>query len=246
MQKIRPFCLSIAGFDPSGGAGILADIKTFEKIKVQGLAVLTSDTIQTEDTFLAVKWKEPVEILRQLETLIKAYQLKFIKIGLIENADSLLLVLQSIRKHNPKCNIIWDPIIAPTAENQMDKSRFDEKIDEILKNIDFITPNINEYHQIFGKRDASQVSSETGTGIILKGGHSAEQKGKDLFYYQGKTFSLNPKIQTAYAKHGSGCILSSAFTAYLATGHKPLKALVRAKDFVEKRIVSNKGLLSYY
>ena len=83
MPKVRPYCLTIAGFDPSGGAGILADCKTFEQNKTQGLAVITANTLQTEDSFKRVDWMTDEIILEQLNLLLDRYKIRFIKIGLI-------------------------------------------------------------------------------------------------------------------------------------------------------------------
>ena len=77
--------MSVGGFDPSGGAGVIADVKTFEQLRLIGLSVLTSNTIQTEDHFESVNWIEEQAIVRQLNLLIERYSPLYFKIGLVEN-----------------------------------------------------------------------------------------------------------------------------------------------------------------
>ncbi len=245
MSKQRPFCLSIAGFDPSGGAGILADIKTFEKLKVTGMSILTCNSIQTENKFDSVEWISPEVIEKQLLYLVSQYKFDSIKIGLIENGEVLLRVLKIIEEKIPKALIIWDPVLKASAPNNLENERFKSNLNSILEKIDYITPNSIELEILFGNQDVNTISSEFKIGVILKGGHS-ENLGSDQFIKNSKAFTIKPSQISKSGKHGSGCIFSSAFTAYLALGFKPLKACIRAKDFTLKRLLSNKTLLSYY
>ncbi len=80
MSENRPFVLTIAGFDPSAGAGILADIKTFEQLKTYGIAIPTAYTIQTENQFVEMEWVTIEKVLFQIELFLKAYKIKAIKI----------------------------------------------------------------------------------------------------------------------------------------------------------------------
>jgi hydroxymethylpyrimidine/phosphomethylpyrimidine kinase len=243
MGRTRPICLTIAGFDPSGGAGVIADCKTFENIKTLGLSVITANTIQTEDSFQEFHWISKEIILSQLEVLMTRYTIGFVKIGLIENASVLLEVLQTLTK-NPKIKIVWDPILSPTF-GKADETRFSSEITNILSKIDYITPNVLEYKALFGERLPEIISKENKVGIFLKGGH-AEEKGKDYFYLKGEVYPLKPKVQTTLEKHGTGCILSSAFIAFLSRDFPIIKSARRAKDYVEKRIISNNSRLAYH
>src|SRR5579872_773482 len=97
MPKERPCVLSIAGFDPSGGAGVLADIKTFEQHKVLGMGVVTGLTFQNESEFDGVKWIPTDDIIRQIEILTRKYKFKFIKIGMLESLENLELLTSRIK-----------------------------------------------------------------------------------------------------------------------------------------------------
>ena len=89
MQESRPFVLTIAGFDPSGGAGVLADAKTFEQHRVYGFAVNTGNTIQTENEFYEMQWTDIDFILKSLDKLLQNYTVKAVKIGIVPSLDYL-------------------------------------------------------------------------------------------------------------------------------------------------------------
>ena len=237
MPKVRPYCLTIAGFDPSGGAGVLADCKTFEQNKTQGLAVITANTLQTEDSFNRVDWIANDLILEQLHLLLDRYKIQFIKIGLISSGDLLEKIIRILHEKCDDPTIVWDPILSASAGGEFDTKRFNEFLkNDICKNI-LITPNLPEYKSL-------ELNKQTST-IYLKGGHS-EHLGKDVLYFGGKEFPFSPHVKTDFSKHGTGCIFSSALLANLALEYPMIKACLRAKRYVEKRIISNPTLLAYH
>ena len=126
MPKVRPYCLTIAGFDPSGGAGVLADIKTFEQNKVQGLAVITANTIQTEDSFEKINWIEESMVVDQLMTLLNRYEIKFVKIGLIQSGEFLEKIISLLIEKQPNVTFVWDPILRATSGGNFDENRFSD------------------------------------------------------------------------------------------------------------------------
>ena len=89
MSENRPFVLTIAGFDPSAGAGVLADVKTFEQHHVFGFAINTGNTIQTEDVFYEIQWTDLTFVLKSLNTFFKKYEIKVVKIGVVPSLDYL-------------------------------------------------------------------------------------------------------------------------------------------------------------
>ena len=97
MSKERSCVLSIAGFDPSGGAGILADIKTFEQNKVLGMGVVTSLTFQNDSEFDGVKWIDTNESIKQIEVLTRKYKFEFVKIGMIKDLETLSAVISRLK-----------------------------------------------------------------------------------------------------------------------------------------------------
>lgn len=245
MVKNRPKILTIAGFDPSGGAGVLSDIKTFEQNKTLGFAVVTANTIQTENKFHSINWIEKKMILTQLQFLLNQYTFDWVKIGLIEDVDILTSVITKLKTHNAKVKIIWDPILQATSGGDFDEKRFSNTT-EILKNIYAITPNLSEYQMLFGTNFPLNLATQNNLFVLLKGGH-ADQKGRDLLYSpSGKSFPLNPKKVVELDKHGTGCVLSAAWLSYLSRRFPPLKSMARAKNYLEKRLLSNPTRLAYH
>ena len=116
MKYNRPIVISIAGFDPSGGAGVLADVKTFEQHKVYGFGINTANTIQTEDQFVAIEWTTIEFVLQSIETLFDSYEIKAVKIGIIPSLEYLKSIVFLIKRLSPKTKIIWDTVLKSTTE----------------------------------------------------------------------------------------------------------------------------------
>jgi len=243
----RPYVLTIAGFDPSGGAGILADIKTFEANKVNGLAVATSITYQTEDTFEKADWLSKEQIIAQATILLKKYKVGYCKIGLIENTDILLTVINELKKISPTINIIWDPILVSSSGFVIHKKIEKEKLNELLKSIFLITPNWNEAETLSGQeaiKGCETISKHC--SVYLKGGHNKSDGGKDYLFHKENIYPFRKKREAPYSKHGSGCVLSAALTSNLARSFPMIKACLRSKEYTTHFLNSNKTLLGYH
>lgn len=248
-MKARPTVLSIAGFDPSGGAGVLADIKTFEQHKVLGISVITGLTIQNDSEFDGVKWIETNEIVKQIEILTRKFKFLFVKVGMVENLQSLEAIISFCRQQTADCRLIWDPIIKASTGFEIHKSIDKKKVIDICKSIYLITPNLDEIRILSGENDEMEGARGLSKycNVFLKGGHSKGKQGRDhLFTAEGKVFPYKAKIISEAGKHGSGCVLSSAITANLANGLSLQRACLKGKDYVTKFLMSNKTLLGYH
>ena len=142
MPKERPCVLSIAGFDPSGGAGSLADIKTFEQHKVLGMGVVTGLTYQNDSEFYGVKWIDTNEIIKQIEVLARKFKFPFVKVGMLESLESLERIISFCQLPTADCKLVWDPILKASAGFEIHKNFEKEKLISILKKIYLIPPNI--------------------------------------------------------------------------------------------------------
>lgn len=231
--------LSIAGFDPSAGAGVLADVKTMEQCGVYGFAVNTATTFQNEDQFDGVSWVSFKNIKKQLDPLFRKYKIEVVKIGLIESLEVLEKVILYLLDYNSALKIIWDPILSASAGFDFHSTINKELLEKILRNIYLITPNKPEYDLL------NQVKVST---VLLKGGHSEvkddvlilqNKKGEERIVIEGSSNKMNPK-------HGSGCVLSSAIASYIALGNELPLACIKGKHYVEKILGSNEGLLAYH
>lgn len=243
MNNARTKILSVAGFDPSGGAGILADIKTFEAHRCMGFAVNTANTIQNEREFITPNWIDEKEIFNQANILLKNYQFSYVKIGLIPS----LGFLKEITEQLSKSKLIWDPVLSASAGFNFDHDL--SQLKEVLKGIYMITPNWNEVKELSGNKEALKGAEELSelTNVYLKGGHNDINHGKDYLFFEAKKYSFNPKNKKpVYPKHGSGCVFSSALTANLAKGFPMIKACLRSKQYIEKYLASSTELLGYH
>lgn len=239
----RPNILTIAGFDPSGGAGILADIKTFESNRCNGFAVQTANTIQTEDEFLSVNWIDTAIIKEQLMIICKRYPLDGVKIGLIPSISFLLEVIPILRAASKSAVIVWDPIL--TASAGFDFKHDLSQLSAGLNMVDWITPNWNEVTELSGKddpMDGAKWLSEF-SKVYLKGGHNAKSQGKDYLFDENGLFSFNPKAGKYSEKHGSGCVFSSALISNLVNGYPKQKAVLKSKRYIERFLKSDSSKL---
>lgn len=242
-MKNRPKILTIAGFDPSGGAGILADIKTIEANKCLGFAVCTANTIQNESEFVSPNWITEKEVFAQLEMLMKIHNFEYVKIGLIPSLDFLRKINSKLITQNLSLKIIWDPILS--ASVGFDFKHDLSELKTVLKDVYMITPNWNEIKQLSGNEDALVGATLLAqyTRVYLKGGHHPTAKGKDYLFFDGKVNVFMPKKKVNYEKHGSGCVFSSALTANLAKKYPVVKACLRSKSYMYKFLNSSPTLL---
>ena len=250
MEYNRPIVLSIAGFDPSGGAGILADVKTFEQHRCLGFGVVTALTVQTEDAFYTTVW-QPVEIIiDQCDPLFNQYKIDVVKIGIVENLDVLRALINWIKNKNENVKIIWDTVLAASAGSCFITSIDNAVLSDILRQVYLITPNSLEVCNLARLKDAKQSALLLSgyCNVYLKGGHLAEEQGTDFLYQKGRDTArpFLPSQNKLPQKHGSGCILSSAIAANSALGHNLEEACRLSKNYIELLLKSNKNLLAYH
>ncbi len=238
--------MSIAGFDPSGGAGVLADIKTFEQLKVHGLSVCTAMTLQTESEFYTLQWQPIDEILSATDVLMKKYKVETVKIGVVKDAKFLAQIVEKLKSINPEVKIVWDPILKSTSEFSFFDLNTISELKNVLDQIDLITPNYNEYNVL--KEYYLFETSKNGCPVLIKGGHREDKTGTDILWENGKEISIEPNNTTSvfYPKHGSGCVLSSAIASHLAKGENLENACRKGKLYIEKFLTSNQMFLGFH
>jgi len=249
MKENRPYVLSIAGFDPSAGAGILADIKTIENNEAYGLGVISALTYQNDNAFEKVEWMSVSQIIEQLEVLQKRFSFEYIKIGLIQNLEILNQLISYLISHISYLKIIWDPILKASAGFEFHKKVNLKLLEDICKQLYLITPNINEACEL-GRFNNAQQNAEylsSFCNVYLKGGHDEENTGRDILFLKNKKQLVFEASQKNISpKHGSGCVLSSAITANLAKGMNIENACAEGKKYVSAFLASNDSLLGYH
>ncbi|MBG6060340.1 hydroxymethylpyrimidine/phosphomethylpyrimidine kinase [Flavobacterium sp. CG_9.1] len=249
MSTNRPFVVTIAGFDPSGGAGVLADVKTFEQHRVTGFAINTGNTIQTENEFFEIEWTDLTFVLRSIKVLFKSYTVQAVKIGIVPSLDYLKEIVFAIKRLSPKTKIVWDTVLKSTTEFRFTTIENQTVLIEILEKIDLITPNYNEILQLSSEEINARTIAITLSkycAVLVKGGHNSDEIGIDYLYMENDFFRLLPKETLVSEKHGSGCVLSAAITANLALEQDLKTACSTAKIYIETFLQSNKTKLGYH
>jgi hydroxymethylpyrimidine/phosphomethylpyrimidine kinase len=244
--------MSLAGLDPSGGAGLLADIKTFEALGTYGFGVCTALTVQTDTRFLSVDWLPAQQIISQAAPLLETFPVSYCKIGIIQDAATLLEVITALMAIQPEIRIVLDPVLKASAGYAFHDTAQLTNWKKVLQQIYLLTPNYNEALLLSGMQDgdaAARALSASCT-VLLKGGHRTERQGVDTLYLtkEGETLQVLdiPGGGNVFPKHGSGCVLSAAITAQLAAGSSLATACITAKLYTEKFLASHSSLLGYH
>lgn len=249
MEFYRPIVMSLAGVDSCGGAGLFADIKTFEQHKVYGLGIATAQTVQTENAFFSIRWEKEEDILDAMSTMLAHYKISVVKIGIVQSIRSLEKIVSLINAAGEHIKIVLDPVIRSSTEFPFWKQEVEEKfLHKILQKITLITPNYKEVLPLTRDADPKDAAIKLSRycAVLLKGGHNEEELGVDYLYIMGESIKLEPKVVSIFPKHGSGCVLSSSIAANLALGQELTAACRNAKLFTEKFLLSNLSLLGYH
>lgn len=245
-MKNTNYILTIAGLDPSSGAGITSDIKTFEAHGLYGLSVCTAVTVQNDVSFKNCVWIDKQIILAQIEILFERFEIAVVKIGIIASWEVLLEVIQILKRLNPKIKVVLDPVLEASVGFNFHTKQNSIILEKVLSHCYFITPNYNEIKALFPVKNIEETINfiSERTNIYLKGGHRTTKKGWDEVYYN-KIVQLNisPIATVVSQKHGSGCVLSSALTANLALGFSLEDACKNTKWYTEQFLNSNESLL---
>ncbi|WP_053405099.1 hydroxymethylpyrimidine/phosphomethylpyrimidine kinase [Persicobacter sp. CCB-QB2] len=243
MNEPRPVVLSIAGYDPSGGAGILADAKTFEQLECLGLTAMTCWTVQNGHQFQSAHWLTVEEVKSQIDAVIAGQEIQFVKIGLVKSWPFLWEIILHLKEVLPTARLILDPILSASAGFEFHAEGADFFQERILPHLFLLTPNQPEADKL-----GLNFDIPLSTNILLKGGHaSGADLGTDLLCLMlGDAVKLTSDKGKLPDKHGTGCILSAAITANLAKGHSLEKACQLAKQYLEQCMESNPGILAYH
>ena len=248
-----PILLTIAGFDPSCGAGVAADLKTFAAHNCYGVAAVTALTVQSTQGVTAVHVTPAATLRAQLDALASDMQIAAVKIGMLGNKANAAAVAEFLDKHK-FAHVVLDPVVKSSAGNAelLDAAGVKFLRDELMKRADVITPNMDEaallagveVKDLAGMKAAAQKLAEMGAkAVIVTGGHL--EKPSDVLYEGGEANAFGGDHVKSENTHGSGCTLSSAVAAQLALGQQLQEALILAKAYVfkaiEKSYVIGKG-----
>ncbi|MBB4009535.1 bifunctional hydroxymethylpyrimidine kinase/phosphomethylpyrimidine kinase [Allorhizobium taibaishanense] len=218
--------LSIAGSDPSGGAGVQADLKAFSALGVYGMAAMTALTAQNTLGVAAVEVLDPAFVARQIETVFADVRVDAVKIGMIANAGIAQAIAAVLAPH-PGIPIVLDPVmVAKGGASLLDEAAVGALVGQLLPLARLITPNLPEAAALLGEdeatdragmeRQAKALLALGAKAVLLKGGHLPGDQSPDLLLTAHSGVWLEGERIATANTHGTGCSLSSAIAAELA------------------------------
>lgn len=237
--------LTIAGSDSGGGAGIQADLKTFQAFDVYGMSVITSVTAQNTQGVRSVYDISPEVIADQLDMVVSDIGVDAVKIGMLSNAGIIQVVVKKISEYQLK-KVVLDPVmVAKSGHLLLREGDREYLITELLPLVDLVTPNIPEaeimsnikIEDLDSMKQAAQQIKELGAAhVLIKGGHLKGEEIVDLLLSNEEFFTYKTKRIKTKNNHGTGCTLSSAIAASLTQGNSLKEAVEIARDYVFKAI----------
>jgi len=219
--------LTIAGSDPSGGAGIQSDLRTFAALGVIGVSVITALTVQNSQGVQSVHPIDADLVAAQLNALLEDTQVDAVKIGMLGGAAQVRVVADALRRFRPP-NVVLDPVLASTGGVPLlDDEGRQALLEDLLPLCELITPNLAE---------AQALGTINAPAVLIKGGHREGAPVDELILANGECVCFDgPRVTTRHT-HGTGCLLSSAIAALLARGQTLTQAIKEAKALLTEAL----------
>jgi hydroxymethylpyrimidine/phosphomethylpyrimidine kinase len=242
-----PDVLICAGLDPSGGAGLIADVRVMTALGCRPVGVVTALTVQNTTAVIDTESLSDVRIREQLEFLLSDVEVRAVKIGMIGSSATAQGIARALAL--TAAPVVWDPIIHPSrGDVRFVDSLFGHAVAALVPHVTVLTPNAGELAFMTGSPitsidDAAIVGQALAErlriAVLVKGGHLGGDESVDLLCDDGRVESLRgPRIPSGEHVHGTGCALSSAIAAHLARGVPLVDACRAAKNFVAARVAS--------
>lgn len=235
--------MSIAGVDPSGGAGILADIKTFQALGVYGTGIVTALTAQNPQKMYSLKAIETSYVEEQIDAILDTYNVEYIKTGMLYSTDIIKSVSKKIREYNLKA--VVDPVMVATSGGELAKNDLSQNLLKyLLPKAILTTPNVSEAEKltnikITNEEEAKKACEKLGKTCnnIITGGHL---NGINTINIDGSTSIFKQKLLKTDNLHGSGCNFSAAIVSYLSQKNDLKTSILKASDYTYESIKNGK------
>ncbi|MGH8190094.1 MAG: bifunctional hydroxymethylpyrimidine kinase/phosphomethylpyrimidine kinase [Rhodanobacteraceae bacterium] len=237
-----PTCLTIAGSDSGGGAGIQADLKTFAALGVHGVSAITALTAQNTRGVSAVHPVPTKHLRAELDAVFDDFPIAAVKTGMLGDARTVRCVARELAHRKPQWIVVDPVMIATSGARLLDPAAVRVLMEQLIPLADVLTPNLPEVEALLDRkirtgRDAEHAGEALramgATAVLLKGGHGRGREAIDRWLdRQGMLELRHPRLPGSY--HGTGCTLSSALAAELAKGAPPRTAVRRAIAFVQR------------
>ena len=229
--------MSIAGVDPSGGAGVLTDIKAFQAIGVYGCGIVTALTAQNPYKFFSTMPVPEEFIEEQIDSVMDSYDVEFIKTGMLYSPEIIKLVSKKIKEYDLKA--VVDPVMVATSGGDLTREDIAKAFNKYLLPLSVLTtPNVSEAEKLADfkintKEDAIEASKMIKCNSIITGGHL---DGINTINIDGEISIVKQKLIETDNLHGTGCNLSAAITAFLAKNNDLHTSILKALDYVYEGI----------
>lgn len=235
--------MSIAGVDPSGGAGIFADIKTFQALDVYGTGIVTALTAQNPQKMYSLKAIETSYVEEQIDAILDTYNVEYIKTGMLYSTDIIKSVSKKIREYNLKA--VVDPVMVSTSGGELAKNDLSQNLLKyLLPKAILTTPNVSEAEKltnikITNEEEAKKACEKLGKTCnnIITGGHL---NGINTINIDGTTSIFKQKLLKTDNLHGSGCNFSAAIVSYLSQKNDLKTSILKASDYTYESIKNGK------
>ena len=241
-----PNLLSIAGSDPSGGAGIQADLKTFSALGCYGMAAITALTAQNTQGVTGVHVPDASFIAQQIDAIFADVRVDAVKIGMLGSPEIVHAVADALARHNPP-HFVLDPVLVATSGHSLGAPGVVEAMrDRLFPLASVITPNLPEAARLAGidmpadeaglEHLARLLAGQGVSAVLVKGGHLSGATAQDVLFAGGQVSCFSaPRVNTKNT-HGTGCTLSSAIAAHLAKGLPLAQAVQASKDYLTQAL----------
>ena len=229
--------MSIAGVDPSGGAGVFADLKTFQAIGVYGTGIVTALTAQNPYKFFSTLPVSEEYIEDQMDAVLDSYEVEFIKTGMLYSPEIIKLVSKKIKEYDLKA--VVDPVMVATSGGNLTREDLADAMNKyLLPQAILTTPNVSEAEKLTNfviktEEDAIKASKKIICDNIITGGHL---DGINTININGEITIKKQELIKTDNLHGTGCNLSSAIVAYLAKNNDLTTSILKALDYVYEGI----------
>lgn len=243
--------LSIAGSDPSGGAGVQADLKTFAALGVYGMAAITALTVQNTQGVRSVHPVDPAVVAAQVEAVLDDIRVDAVKIGMLGDAAVITAVAAVLRARKPPLVVLDPVLVATSGDALLAGGAVPTLLAELLPLADIVTPNVPEAAALLNTGAAHDEAEQTrqaqalaglGPAVLLKGGHLGGGESVDVLAEHDRTTRLAARRVVTTATHGTGCTLSSALAALRPT-HPDWQTTARAaKAYVSRALAAGADL----
>jgi hydroxymethylpyrimidine/phosphomethylpyrimidine kinase len=240
-----PDVLVCAGLDPSGGAGLIADVRVVADLGGRPSGVVTALTVQNSTGVVDYRACDPDLVGHQLAFLLTDVEVKAVKIGMIGSTPIAKAIANAL--HLTHAPVVWDPILAPTRGIvSMVDADFDDALLALRPHLTVVTPNKHELFQLtalptgdYAMAEAAgrELARRLDCAVLVKGGHFAGDEAIDILLSASDRHELRGKrIAGGEHVHGTGCALSSAIATYMAQGRELVEACQLAKQYVANLI----------